>query len=222
MTHSEHINELSAALAKAQGEMRNPGADTTNSFQKYSYAQVDQFLDIIRGPLSKNNISFTQDVEEITMGKKTLSFMLSHSSGQWMKFTMPLDNVEASKGNSADQAWGSHLTYRKKNLISLVFGIHSDKDADGYEEPKRHQEQEKNTNQNQSQSTNQLKPKLNYEKMTSEQVQAIMFEIGEHTEIGQNLLKNFGVDKVSDLPKEYYLKIIDRIRTNVKAKKERE
>lgn len=207
MTHSESINEIATALAKAQAEMRNPGTAGVNAFAKYKYATAPDYLDMIRGPLTKHNIAFTMDVAD-----EALTFLLVHTSGQWLRYTMPIRlNPESSKSNNPDQAWGSHLTYCKKYLLMLVFGIHGDEDDDGQ------------SSQTKTEPAPQQGPKpylkKNYDRVTSEQIQNIMFEIGEHTDIAQSLLKNFGIEKLSELPKDYYLKIIAKIRENVAARK---
>ncbi len=217
MTHSEQINEIATALAKAQGEMHNPGTHAINPFGKYTYAQANDFLDTIRAPLSKYGIAFIKDVERDNYGK-TLYIMLLHSSGQWIKCFMPLENdVQPNKQQTQDQAWGSHLTYRKKSLISLVFGIHGDKDNDGEEE---REDEERVQNKHDA-------PKLgnapilrdNYERVSSDNIKNIMFEIGEHTDIAEKILKQFNIQKMSDIPKDQYLKTIDKIRTTVSQRK---
>jgi hypothetical protein len=198
MKHSEQINEIAAALAKAQGEMKNPHAEAVNAFQKYSYAKASDFLNTIREPLTRNNISFTIDVEP-TESSKIMVLMLSHASGQWMKFSMPLQtDLETGKGMSNDQTWGSHLTYRKKSLLSLVFGIHGDEDDDGAVQP-------------------ESKAKK-YEKLSPDQVKNIIIEIGKHTDIAQKLLETYSINELIELPKDHYTNIINRIRTTVSSR----
>lgn len=214
MQHSQNINEIAAALAKAQGDMKNPHAEAVNAFQKYSYAKAGDFLNTIRDPLTKNGISFTTDVEIIAGGEKVMALMLCHASGQWMKYTMPLrTDLEPGKGMSSDQVWGSHLTYRKKSLLSLVFGIHGDEDDDGASQ----------TQAPEKTAAPLTQPKKfiasNYEKMSSDQVKQIMYEIGEHTDIGRKLLDTYSINELGELPKEHYITIINKIKTTVNNRK---
>jgi hypothetical protein len=209
MQHSQQINEIATALAKAQGEMKNPQAEAVNAFQKYSYAKAQDFLNTIRGPLTKNGISFTTDVET-QGGERVMALMLSHASGQWLKYTMPLRaDLEPGKGMSSDQIWGSHLTYRKKSLLSLVFGIHGDEDNDG-------------TEPEATKAPAATQPKKfianNYEKVSSDQVKQIMYEIGEHTDIGRKLLETYSINELAELPKDHYITIINKIKTTVNSR----
>lgn len=216
MTHSEHINEIAAALANAQGDMRNPTTDSVNAFQKYRYAKAGDFLNIIRPALSKHGIAFNQDVTEHTDGRKEIMFMLSHGSGQWMKFTMPLNpTLEANKGSSFDQAWGGHLTYRKKSLMSLVFGIHGDEDDDGASGSTTIADR----SPQQPLQQKRVIQKKEYERVTSDQIKQIMFEIGEHEDIVHKLFETYNISSFNDLPKEHYINIIKKIRATVDSRK---
>ena len=51
-TQSENINELAAALSKAQGSMQNAVMNRTNPHFKSKYADLSSVLDAIRAPLS--------------------------------------------------------------------------------------------------------------------------------------------------------------------------
>lgn len=133
MNHSQDINEIGAALAKAQGLMSNPLKSTTAN--SYKYATADVYLDIIRKACSQHELSFTMDVITID-NQHFLTLLLLHSSGQWIKYHHPLRNDhEASKFNSRDQVWGGHLTYMKRQLLCIVFGIHGEEDTDAQPEP---------------------------------------------------------------------------------------
>jgi len=48
MEQSESINELSASLAKAQLEIKNPAKNATNPFLKNRYADLGSCLNSIR------------------------------------------------------------------------------------------------------------------------------------------------------------------------------
>lgn len=212
MLHSQAINHIAEALAKAQGEMGNPRSEATNAFQKYNYAKADDFLNTIRGPLSKNGISFNMGVETNEHGEMLLSLLLTHSSGQWMKYAMPLrSDLEPGKGMSADQLWGSHLTYRKKSLLSIVFGIHGSEDDDS-------QDQGPSEDKSPKPATALTKKPSGYQKVNSDNIKQIMFELGEHQDILQRVLESYNVGAVKDLPADSYTKIVERIRLSVSSK----
>ena len=60
MNRSEGINELAAALAKAQGEIKGAKKDESNPFYKSKYADLASVWEAIRDPLSKNSLAVIQ------------------------------------------------------------------------------------------------------------------------------------------------------------------
>src|SRR5262245_44582314 len=60
---SENTNDLSAALAKAQGDMTAAYFNRINPHFKNRYADLAAILDAIRAPLAKNNLALTQTTE---------------------------------------------------------------------------------------------------------------------------------------------------------------
>src|SRR5665811_688131 len=94
MKTSPETNELMAALAKAQGAMKNPEKNKTATIPmktggvySFTYADLPEIYDTNRAALSDNGLShsFGTSVEE----KFTLcSCRLAHSSGQWMESEM--------------------------------------------------------------------------------------------------------------------------------------
>src|SRR5687768_11051137 len=87
--YSQSLNELFAALAKAQGQMTHAKKDKKNPFFKSSYADLASVWEVCREPLTNNGLSLSQQVE----GSKTemyLVTMLGHSSGQWIRSKLPL------------------------------------------------------------------------------------------------------------------------------------
>lgn len=124
MNHSEQINELAEALAKAQGQIEGAKKDKANPFFKSVYADLASVWDACRKPLSDNGLSVTQCPEEADNGI-AIETMLLHSSGQWIKsrYTMPVSKLDA-------QAVGSAITYARRYALSAVVGI-APEDDDG-------------------------------------------------------------------------------------------
>jgi hypothetical protein len=216
MQHSQSINELAAALAKAQAEMRNPVASATNSFQKYEYARANDYLNMVRGALCKHDLSFVTDIEGSQM-----TLMIIHSSGQWMKFFMPLrGEIESSAKQSSDQAWGSHLTYRKKYLISLVFGIHGCEDDDSATAAEEEYENRKMASDKKVVATAVATAPKPVQKsvenpLSTEQKRLICADIGGDTAMLNKLLSDFGAEDLDEIPSEAF----DRIIRVIRAKK---
>lgn len=119
------INEIAAALAKAQAEMKNPKFDTTNTFFKNKYASMAAVRESIVPVLSKHGIAVMQNLvtNEHGVGCETI---LAHSSGQSMRFG-PLF-LPASKADA--QGFGSAATYARRYSLMAVAGVVGDEDDD--------------------------------------------------------------------------------------------
>jgi len=124
MKTSEAINEISAALAKVQGEVSNPVFNKTNPHFKSSYADLSSVLNAVRPPLSKNGISFMQ-LTNLEDSGLVLYTRLVHSSGQWIESVYP---VTAS---GKHQEIAAALTYAKRLSLSAIVGVSGEDDDDG-------------------------------------------------------------------------------------------
>jgi hypothetical protein len=117
MQTSESINELSAALAKAQGEITGALKDSANPFFKSKYADLASCWDACRVPLAKNGLAVIQ-VPETTEAGLTLITTLAHSSGQWIRGSLPVKPKD-----DTPQAMGSALTYARRYALTAFIGI---------------------------------------------------------------------------------------------------
>ena len=85
MLKSEQINELAAALAKAQGQIEGAKKSSSNPFFKSKYADLAECWSTCREALTANEISVIQMPEEINEnGRLNITTMLAHSSGQYI------------------------------------------------------------------------------------------------------------------------------------------
>jgi ERF superfamily len=132
MMQSEQLNELAAALAKAQGMMSNAVMNRTNPHFKSRYADLASMLDAIRKPLSENGLAVAQ-LMEIREGGMVLRTVMVHTSGQWMASEYPLPTAVRP------QEMGSAQTYaRRYSLAALVCNsADEDDDAQGAEAGKQ-------------------------------------------------------------------------------------
>lgn len=126
MKHSETMSEISKALAKFQGEVKDPTKDTSNPFFKSKYVPLDGLLNAVRPVLAKNGLSFMQflggDGQTITV-----TTLLLHESGEWIESEpFPLKPVKADP-----QSYGSACTYGKRYSLSAALGIGWEEDDDG-------------------------------------------------------------------------------------------
>jgi hypothetical protein len=124
MNRSEQINELAAALAKAQGEIEGAVKDKNNPAFRSKYADLGAVWDAIRAPLAKNGLCVVQHPTRIDGGVE-VETVLMHSSGQWMSSTLA---VPAAKQDA--HGLGSATTYARRFALSAVCGV-SPVDDDG-------------------------------------------------------------------------------------------
>jgi hypothetical protein len=117
--HSNDLNELAKALAKAQASMTAAKLDGTNPHFKSSYATIASILSAIRKPLADNGLSVTQLVTPDGL----LITMLMHESGQWLK-----SYYKIGAQQNTPQGVGSALTYARRYSLAALVGISQDDD----------------------------------------------------------------------------------------------
>jgi len=120
---SEAINELMAALAKAQATIKNAVINRENPHFRSKYADLASCFDAVRKPLGENGLIVTQTTEIREQGF-VLVTMLAHASGQWVKSEYPLPST------GRPQELGSALTYARRYSLSAITGIAADDDDD--------------------------------------------------------------------------------------------
>ena len=122
MRTSENIAALSAALAKAQGEMKNATLNKVNPHFKSKYADLAGIRDTVIPSLSKNGLAVVQGTS-IENGQLVVTTRLVHSSGEWMESQFPI-------AIDKPQAMGSAYTYAKRYSLSAMCCIAADEDDD--------------------------------------------------------------------------------------------
>ena len=127
MEQSENIAEISAALSKAQAEIRNPGKNTKNTFFKNEYADLTAVLNCIRPVAAANGLAFMQTVEAYG-DRVAVSSQVTHSSGQWIRQVASVALSTSSKNPIQDL--GSISTYLKRYQSQSMFAICADEDTD--------------------------------------------------------------------------------------------
>lgn len=123
---SESVNELASALSKAQAVMESAIKDSNNPFFKSKYADLAAIWSACKKPLTDNGLSIVQQIgsedEHVTM-----TTILLHSSGQWIKST-----AKAIPAKKDPQGIGSTATYLRRYGLSALVGICTE-DDDGNE-----------------------------------------------------------------------------------------
>jgi len=124
-TQSEQLDQLAAALAKAQGEMRHAERDSENPHLRNRYADLASVIDACRAALSGHGLSWVQ-LPAITERGHVLRTRLMHSSGQWIESEIPILTQR-----HGPQEYGSALTYARRQSLAAMVGVAPDNDDDG-------------------------------------------------------------------------------------------
>ena len=127
MNTSDQINEIAAALAKAQTQIEHAAKDRQNPAFRQSYATLAAVDDAARPHLAANGIAVvsapTYDDARKVVSVET---RLIHSSGQWLgtSCSAPVAKADA-------QGIGSAITYLRRYTLSALAGVAPGDDDDG-------------------------------------------------------------------------------------------
>ena len=127
MEQSENIAEISAALSKAQAEIRNPAKNIQNTFLKNKYADLTSVLNCIRPVCAANGLAFMQTVEAYG-DRVAVTSQVTHSSGQWIRQVASV--AISAQAKNPMQDFGSIATYLKRFQSQSMFSICGDEDTD--------------------------------------------------------------------------------------------
>jgi len=126
MRSSDQINELAAALCKAQGQMKAAKKSEKNPYFKSSYADLANVVENDRAILSANGLSVVQGAG-ITDQHVTLTTRLMHTSGQWIEET-----AGATPKDFMPQSVGATVQYlRRYGYQGMVGATAVGEDDDG-------------------------------------------------------------------------------------------
>lgn len=126
------INELAAALAKAQGMIEPAPKDGKNPFFKSRYTTLQSVRDAMQAAFAENGLSVVQ-VPSVMDNKITLTTWLYHSSGQMLSCGCLLAEVDISD----PQKMGSAITYFRRYALAAISQTVSDEDDDAAAVSKR-------------------------------------------------------------------------------------
>ncbi len=112
MRTSEQINELAAALAKAQAEMKNASKHSVNPHFKNKYADLAEVRDAVLPYLAAQGLSVVQGMETAGDGLLVVT-RLMHSSGQWIESIFPISYDKP-------QSMGSSYTYARRYSLAAI------------------------------------------------------------------------------------------------------
>jgi len=125
MQTSDHINELAAALAKAQALVKGAIKDANNPHFRSSYADLSSVWDACRDALTANGLSVVQAPASGDDGAVCVTSRLLHASGQWMETT-----ICCKPAKNDAQGLGSVITYLRRYSLAAMVGV-APEDDDG-------------------------------------------------------------------------------------------
>lgn len=127
------INELAAALVKAQADLKNPKLDATNPHFRSKFASLAGVRDTVVPALAKHGIAVIQNLvtNDHGVGCETI---LVHASGQ----TMKLGPLFLPAAKHDPQGFGSCATYARRYALMAVACVVGDEDDDGYSGTEAH------------------------------------------------------------------------------------
>ncbi len=220
MSQSESINELAAALSKAQGEMQAAIKDKVNPFFKSSYADLGSVWDAARPVLSKYGLCVMQTTEMSSVSPGIIMVTtLAHTSGQWVKSYLPLN---PSKNDS--QGIGAALTYLRRYSLSAIVGVVCDEDDDGETAVGRGKQAPP---QRPAQTTPIQESQVPTEKVGNTEIITLRTLIGTLDEESNKsfyewIKKEFSAQSINDIPKKYFEKCIVSLNAKIKFLKDQE
>jgi len=118
VTHSEQINEIATALAKAQSQISPAVKSAANPYFKSKYADLASVWDACRAALTANGIAVVQSPSSTDDGRVSVTTMLVHGSGQWLAETLTVKPKD-----DGPQALGSVITYLRRYALAAFAGV---------------------------------------------------------------------------------------------------
>ena len=128
MQHSDQINEIASALAKAQGQIGAAEKNASNPFFQSRYATLAAVWQACRTPLSDNGLAIVQGA---VMGvgeapSVIVHTLMVHASGQWFATELAMEPKDRTP-----QAIGSCLSYARRYALAALVGVYqADDDAE--------------------------------------------------------------------------------------------
>lgn len=197
-SESPTLENLFAALAKAQEEIEVASKDSANPFFKSRYADLTEVIRVSRPALTKNGLSVLQRVMGNGDGRNYLYTRLCHVSGEWIESCMPLVSKDQTM-----QAMGSAITYARRYAYASMVGVVSaDEDDDG----------------NRAAGKKPETPKNGPARITQAQAKDILEQIMEFGEedLMENVLRHYNINSLAYLPASKYKDVMK----NLEAKKQ--
>lgn len=196
---SDQVNDIAAALSRAQGEYLPLFFNKTNPYERWEFNDLEAIIAAARPALTKYEISFIQQpcVEE--SGATILYTRLIHSSGQWLECTA---RVIPPQNNQHE--FDSILAAQKRAAAYSILGLaaKNDRTDDDSEIAMRtvRNQSDKGTDLNLNYNTEDA----SYDRISKDQLQELEYVLSEFPDMVTTLLKRERIETLADLPKSRY------------------
>lgn len=209
---SDEVGELYTALAKAQPKLPPICANRVNPWFDTPFAEIFEITRNIYPVLGPEGLSIKQEQRITSDGATVLYTRLCHSSGQWSESRL---RVIPPKNDIA--TFTSTLTQLRKIMILSILGIgvQGDKLDDDGEEAMV----DTRAGLSKAPSSKDVESKKqSAEVISKEQREELEYEMGEHTDLCEELFNRCHIRSLADIPKSQFRNAITFIRKNVQAR----
>lgn len=213
---SVEVAALFEALAQAQGEYPDIHANRDNPYYKRLYEDLHLLLRVIRPILSQHGISFSQVIQTSQEGETWLFTRIQHSSGQWMESKM---KVLATKNDY--QHLGSALQYYKRFAAMALLGLTIEYDLDDDDAELAMQEHRQIKSKGTKTTSSYSTKGVTFETITAEQLQELEYELGDYTDLAEQVMEDLKIQSLADMPKDRWSWSMRRIREIISAREKR-
>jgi hypothetical protein len=135
MRSSDNTDNLIKAMVEAAPEITAVPKTKENGFAGYRYATLDSLIDMLRKVLPKHGLWFIQ-IPTSCESYIELRTRVIHISGEWIEDSIMFGKTDTAKSNDT-QKIGSSITYFRRYALSSIFGVASDDDTDGADQPQQ-------------------------------------------------------------------------------------
>jgi len=202
---SEKIDLLSLSLSKAQGQFKTIIFNKENPYLGLGYSDLTQILDMLRAPLSENELSLSQELKIDDDAMVTLHTVLRHSSGQWIssraRIVPKKDDVKAFE---------SAVNIHKKILILGLLGVAVS--GDPMDDDGEIAMADARGIIAKGPSTKYNPKEQSFERINKTQLEELEYELAQYPDIAENLLDQMRIQSLADLPKSQFRVVLTRAR----------
>lgn len=145
MRTSEKIDNISKALAAAQAAFKDVAKSKENTYDRYRYAQLEDYRDAIVAGLGNAGLSIATSIEEVVRleDRQTknggtehavmvkMSQRIIHESGEWIE-----TDVYGEGQDRADKAIYKAITGARKYGLAAALNLATSDDPEGDDSPK--------------------------------------------------------------------------------------